>query len=416
LSKFLIKGPAKLSGEIEVMGAKNAAMKLIAACVLIPEKVILENMPDILDIQVIIDILTQNGAQITRDGHRLTIDTAGLSDSNPDPQLVQKMRGSIVLIGPYLSRFGKISIPKPGGDAIGARPIVDHLNGFKQLGVNVSENNGIFSLEQNELLGTDIDLCPSVTATENLMMAQVLAKGKTTIRNVAQEPQIEDLANFLNAAGAKITGAGTSTLEIEGVDKLHGTTYKVMPDPFEACTFISLAVATKSPLKISHCNPDQLHPFIDEMKNIGVNFEVGNDYIAVKNCQNLKSARIETGFYPEFSTDMLPQTALVLTQAEGASEINETLYEGRLGYLKELEKMGAKIEILNAHKAKIFGPTPLSGADIVSLDIRAGATVILAGLVAQGETSITNAEIIDRGYEKIEERLQKIGAKIQRVE
>jgi len=415
MAKFEIFGPNKLEGEIEVFGAKNAAMKMIAASVLIKDKVILENVPDILDIQTIIEILTKNGAKISRTGHILKIDTNNLTNQDPDPKLVEKMRGSVVLIGPYLARFGKISIPQPGGCAIGSRPLDDHLNGLRQTSTEISQNNATFNFKRGKLIGEEINLCPSVTATENMIMAQVLATGNSIIKNAAREPQIVDLANFLNKAGAKISGAGTSEIRVEGVQKLHGLTYRVMPDPFEAATFICMAAMTKSDLRVNNCQPEHLHPFLDEMKKIGVELEVGDDYVRVKNAASLNAADIFSDFYPGFSTDMLPQTALVLTQAHGLSHINEKLFEGRLGYLKELQQMGAKVHILDKHRAEIEGPAQLHGARIESLDLRAGATLILAGLAAEGKTVIKDAEIIERGYEKIEERLAKLGAKIKRV-
>lgn len=415
MSKFEIQGPSKLSGEIEVYGAKNSALKLIAACILIKDKIILENVPDILDINILIDILIKNGAQITRTGHTLNIDTTNLSDTDPDETLVKKFRGSIVLAGPYLARFGKINIPQPGGCAIGTRPIDDHLNGFRQAGTEINKNGCIYEYKREKIEGAQINIRPSVTATENMIMTQVLAKGLTTISNVAREPQITDLANFLNQAGAKITGDGSSTINIEGVEKLHGLTYKVMPDPFEACTFICLAAAANSQIKIKACEPNHLYPFLDKLKEIGVDFEIGQDYVKINDASHLKATNIITDIFPGFSTDMQAQTGVVLTQAHGKSHVNETLFENRLGYLKELQDMGAKVEMINAHEANIYGPTPLVGAQIKSLDLRAGATMILAGLIAKGETILENAEMIDRGYEKIENRLSALGAKIKRV-
>lgn len=416
MSKFKITGPSRLSGEIEVYGAKNAAMKLLAACVLIPGRVTLNNVPDILDIENIIKILTQNGAKITRSGHTLEIDTSNLTDADPNPELVTKLRGSIVLIGPYLARFGRIRLPQPGGDAIGTRPINDHLDGFRQMGAAVARHGNLYEISGSNLKAAAILIRPSVTATENLMMAQVLTPGKSIIKNVAREPQIKDLANFLNQAGAKITGAGSDTITIEGVEKLQSVTYSVMPDPFETATFVCLGLVTKSPLKITRCRPNQMSPFPEKLAEMGVNLIKAEDSITVPVVENLKATDIVAEVFPGFSTDMLPQIALVLTQANGESYINETLYENRLGYLKELQNMGAKVKIINAHEAQIWGPTKLYGAKIESLDIRAGATLILAGLAAEGETIIDDAEIIDRGYEKIEERLQKVGARIERIQ
>ena len=416
MTKFEISGPNNLEGEIPVYGAKNAAMKMIAASVMIPGKITLNNVPDILDIQTIINILTENGAEITRNGHTLEIDTTNLNSNDPNPDLVRKMRGSIVLIGPYLARFGKINIPQPGGCAIGSRPLDDHFNGFKQLSTKILKKDAIYYLERSEVVGKEINLCPSVTATENMIMAQTLAKGVTVIKNAAREPQIAELANFLNQAGADISGCGTSEIKINGVEKLHGLSFNVMADPFETATFICLAISTKSNLKITNCDPKNLPPFVEEMEKIGVKFEIGNNYIKVLNATDLKPADISSDFYPGFSTDMLPQTALVLTQVNGVSHINEKLFEDRLGYLNELAQMGARVKIINKHKAEITGKTKLHGKTVDSLDLRAGATLILAGLIAEGTTTINNAEIVDRGYEKIESRLQKVGARISRIQ
>lgn len=415
MSKLIIKGSSRLNGEIAVSGAKNAAMKMIAACVLIKDKVVLENVPDILDIQTMIDILAQNGAEISRDRNVLIIDTTNLRDDDPDTNLVRKMRGSIVLVGPYLARFGRINLAQPGGCAIGARPIDDHLHGFRQLDVEISECDNVYHFQRSELKGGNVNIRPSVTATENLIMAQVLALGKTIIHDVAREPQIADLANFLNQAGSKVTGAGTANIEIEGVEKLHGLSYTVMPDPFEAATFICLAVATKSPLRITNCEPKHLYPFLDKLAEIGVDFETGSNYVEIKKVDFLKPSDIMADVYPAFSTDMQAPMGLILTQANGESHITEKLFENRLGYLSELEKMGAKVEIINNHEAIIYGPTKLHGAKLESLDLRAGATMILAGAIADGITEIDEAQIIDRGYEKIETKLSKIGVDIKRI-
>lgn len=416
MSKFIITGGKQLSGEIEVYGAKNAAMKMIAAAVLIKDKVVLNNVPDISDVQMIINILTSNGAEISRDGHTLKIDTTNLTDKNPDPHLVKKMRGSIVLIGPYLARFGKIKIPQPGGCAIGARPIDIHLDVFRQMGAQISETDYFYEFKASSLDSKTINLKKvSVTATENALMAAVVGNGKTNIKNSACEPEIVDLANFLNKAGAKIVGAGTKSILIEAVGSLSGLEHTVIPDRIEAGTFCALAVVTKSPLKISHCEPNHLTAFLENFSKIGVKFEKGKDFIKIINSDNLTATDIETDVYPGLATDLQAPMGLVLTQAEGESTIDETVFEKRLGYLSELEEMGVKAKIIDNHRAKIYGPTKLHGRHIESLDLRAGATMILAGLAAEGKTVISNAQLVDRGYEKIEERLQKLGAQIERT-
>ena len=422
MSKFEIQGSAKLNGEIEVLGAKNVALKLIAASILIPEPVILRNMPDIIDVQNMLEILRKAGAKVHHDDHWVEIDTTDLEQGDPDPILMEKLRASVVLIGPYLARFGQVNVPRPGGCSIGSRSIEVHLEAFSQMGVKITHKKGgdtfdnLYHLKTDGLESQIVNLKEaSCTATENIMMAAVTAQGKTVINNAAREPQIEDLANFLNQAGASITGAGTPTIEIIGTEKLHGLEYTIMPDPIEAGTFACLAVATGSVIKISKCRPGHLRPFLNKLSEIGVNFEVGEDYIKIEETREIKATNLETDVYPGFPTDLQAPMGLVLTQAHGDSLIYEKLFENRLGYLNELTKMGAEVELLDSHHAKVHGPTKLHGSNIASLDLRAGATVLLAGLAAEGETIIDNAEIIDRGYENIENRLSKLGAKIKRL-
>ena len=421
MSKFIIDGPAKLQGEINVFGAKNVALKLIAASILIKDQIVLKNMPDILDAQNLLQIIKKAGATVDFSNNELKIDTSAMKDIDPDPELMEKLRASVVLIGPYLARFGRVNVPRPGGCSIGSRPIDVHLNAFKQMGVKISHkenggcNDNLYHISCERITGSQIDLKEaSCTATENILMAAVLAAGKTTISNAAKEPQIADLANFLNQSGAHITGAGEDVIEIEGADALKGLEYSIMPDPIEAGTFASLAITTNSHIKITNCRPADLTVFLDKIKEMGVEFSTGETYIEIIDSANLKATTVETAIHPGFPTDLQAPMGLIMSQANGESSIKENLYENRLGYLEELKKMGAKVEIIDAHEAKIFGPTKLHGAKIESLDLRAGATVLLAGLCAEGQTEIANAEIIDRGYEKIEERLSAIGAKIKR--
>lgn len=416
MSKFIIDGPNYLKGEIAVSGAKNAALKMIAACVLIQDQVILKNVPDILDIQTIIDILVKNGAEISRDKNTLTINTSILNDNDPDTNLVKKIRGSIVLIGPYLSRFKKINIPNPGGCVIGSRPINTQLDALEQLEVRISHENGMFQLDGSQMVAGEVELREaSVSATEIAILSSVMLDGQTVIKNAACEPEIMDQADFLNKCGAKISGAGTKNIIIDGVGLLHGQTHAVIPDRIETATYACLAIVTKSQLKITHCRPDHLKSFLDKISQMGVKLKTGLDYIDILHSDNLKAVDITTAVYPDFATDIQAPMGLVLTQADGKSRITEKLFENRLGYLNELQKMGADIKILNNHEAVISGPTKLHGAKLESLDLRAGATMILAGAAAEGKTEIDEAQIIDRGYEKIEEKLVKIGVNIQRI-
>lgn len=416
MSQFEISGPNKLAGEISVLGAKNAAMKMIAAAVLISGKVTLDNVPDILDIQTIIDILAQNGAEITRQGHRLEIDTTHLKSLDPNPDMVRKMRGSIVLVGPYLARFGQITIPHPGGCVIGSRPIDIHLEAFRKLGAVIDERDDFYALKISQFTGGEVRFDKiSVTATENVLMAAVLAKGVTKIFNAAREPEIADLAEFLNACGAKISGAESSNIVVEGVEHLAGAKYRVMPDRIETGTYAILALATGSNLTITNCQPKTLTAFLDELSKIGAKFTIGDNFLAVKESPNLTATQIETREYPGFATDLQAPFGLIMTQCRGKSRIQENIHDNRLNYLKELEKMGAKVNIINNREAEIEGPTGLHGAQINSLDLRAGATLILAALAAKGDSVISQIEVVDRGYEKIDERLRQLGAHIKRV-
>lgn len=418
MAEFIIKGSKKLNGTIQVLGAKNAALKMIAAAVLVKGKITLHNVPRILDIENMLEILRLSGAEVVHLNHTVTIDTTNLKNEDPSADLVEKLRASLVLIGPYLSRFGRLNVPRPGGCSIGKRPIDLHLKAFAKLGAKISHQDKFYHLRAEKLQGTVIDFpSVSVTATENVMMAAVLACGETIIKNPAKEPEIVDLANFLNQMGAKITGAGENEIKIEGVEELFPTEYTVMPDRIEAGTFVILAAVTGSELNITNCQPKDLNAFLAKISEVGVKTEIGKDYIKV-----LKSERkylpisLKTDVHPGFPTDLQAPMGLLLTQASGESTIFETIWENRLGYLRQLEKMGAKIEIIDSEHAKIFGPTSLNGATINSLDLRAGATLLLAGLTAEGETIINHAENIDRGYERIEERLKSLGAAIERVQ
>ncbi|PIP21748.1 MAG: UDP-N-acetylglucosamine 1-carboxyvinyltransferase [Candidatus Nealsonbacteria bacterium CG23_combo_of_CG06-09_8_20_14_all_40_13] len=416
MAKFIISGGNKLQGRIEVLGAKNAAMKIMAAALLTDEVSILENVPDILDIETMKGILESLNVKVTRFNHTLTIDPTKIASKMPNPDLVTKMRGSVVLIGPLLARFGQVKFAQPGGCVIGARPIDTHLDALAQIGVTIEEKVGFFNFKADKLLAKKIVLKEkSVTTTENVMMAAVLNEGKTIIQNAAQEPEIEDLANFLHKMGAKISGAGTNTIEIVGVKKLKGAKHQVIADRIEAGTFALAAAVTNGELEILNFNPGHLQAFIQKMQQAGVKFQLKSSSIHILPSLAFEPVDIKTGPYPAFPTDLQAPFSVLLTQAVGKSTIYETMYEGRLRYLAELNMMGAKAKLINHHQAEIFGPTKLSGKKIKTLDLRAGATLILAALIAKGQTEISDINLIDRGYERIDERLQKLGAKISRV-
>lgn len=415
MSKFIIEGQKPLVGEIPVYGAKNAAIKMIAASVLVSGVTILDNVPDILDIQKIIAILEKMGAKFQRSSHHLEIDTRALKASNPDPTLVAAIRASIVLVGPLLARFGTVSIPHPGGCTIGSRPIDLHIKAFRDLGVEVTEGKNIYTFRAtHQAPGPVVFSNISVTATENILLFASAQEEKITIKNAAIEPEVLDLIVFLSQAGAKIA-VQDRTIKIEGTKNLKAVKHRVIPDRIEAGTFAILAAATKNDLKITQMNPKQLTALLEKFSQMGIAFKQGEDFLEIKSSEHFSSINISTAEYPGFPTDLQSPMGLLLSQAQGQSRIKENLFEHRLGYLKELQKMGGNVRFLNPQEAEISGPTPLYGARLESLDLRAGATLLIAGLIAQGRTEIKHAENIDRGYEKIEERLRAVGARIKRV-
>lgn len=418
MSKFIIQGGKKLKGEIKVQGAKNAATPCLSAALLLKGDSILENIPYILDGEKTKRILERLGARIENDltKHRVMINTDEVRSRPLDFPEVYEMRSSILLIGPLLARFGRVKIPHPGGCHIGARSLDVHLAAFQALGARVQQEGKYYSLRANKLRGKEIILSEfSVTATENLMLTACLIPGKTVIKLAASEPHVQDLASFLKRAGAKIQGAGTHTITIEGVKKLSGIRYKIIPDMIEAGTFIIAGLVTKGEIKVVSLCSDHLDIFLEKLKMAGACLEIGKDFVKVLPSKNFKPVKIQTLPYPGFPTDLQAPFSVLLTQARGESLIHDPMYEGRLKYLEELKKMGAKAKILDPHRALIYGPTELRGREITSFDLRAGATLILAALAAQGRSVIHRAEEVDRGYERIEERLSALGADIKRV-
>ncbi len=416
MAKFIIEGQQKLKGSIEVLGAKNAAIKMVAASCLINGITVLENVPDILDIQKIMVILKKLGVKFSQTNHKLLIDTTYLKKGNPDPILVGLIRASIILVGPLLARFKKVKISHPGGCTIGRRPIDQHLKAFRALGIKIRENQDYYEFEQDgPLLNNPIVFDKiSVGATENILLFASLCEQQTVISNAAIEPEIIDLIEFLKKAGAKIE-VNNRRITIIGRHALKAVTHRVIPDRIEAGTFMIMAAVTNNPLKITGVVTDHLESLFEKFNKMGVEFEKRKDFVYIKKSKEIKATDITTAEYPGFPTDLQPPMGVLLTQAKGTSKINEDIFENRLGYLNELKKMGADIKKISNKKAEITGPSILKGAKIHSLDLRAGATLIIAGLTANGITEISQAENIDRGYEKIENRLQNIGAKIKRV-
>jgi len=416
--KFLIKGGVSLSGEVEISGYKNSAGAILAAVLLSEEPSIIDNLPLVSDVLDQIEILKQMGAEIEwLKERKIKINPANINSEKIPINLFEKMRVSVLLIGPLLVRFKKFKVPHPSGDKIGLRPIEAHLEALKNFGIKIEERDGFYHFEAPENLeGKRVVLKEfSVTATENLMMLSALAKGKTKIEIAAAEPQVQDLGKFLKEMGIKIEGAETHTIEIEGKEKLPGIEFSICPDPLEAGTFLIAFALTGGEGKIKNVIPDYLTFFLEKMKEIGINFEVRDSEILVKPSKEFRPTKIQVLPYPGFPTDLQPQTSVLLTQAQGKSLIHDPLYENRFHHLHELRKMAADIEITDPHRALIFGKRELIGNKISATDIRSGAALILAGLIAKGQTLIENISQIERGYEKIEEKLKKLGAQIEKV-
>ena len=417
MDKLVINGGTHLKGEVIISGAKNAAVALIPATLLIDGICTISNVPNISDIQITCKILEKLGAIITWSGkNEITVDTRNITSSVAPLDMTSKFRASYYLIGALLGRKKEAVVGLPGGCNLGPRPIDQHIKGFEALGANVEVVQGKISASAKKLVGTSIYMdMVSVGATMNIMLASVLAEGTTTIENAAKEPHIVDLANFLNTMGADIRGAGTDVIKINGVKKLSGNaTYSVVPDQIEAGTFMLAAVATKGDLVIKNCIPEHLDCLTAKILEMGANVETNGDSIRVWTNKRPNKANVKTQPYPGFPTDLQPQLGVCLALANGTSIIKESIWESRFQYTAELNKMGAKIT--DQGKSAIFeGVKELYGAPVEATDLRAGAALIIAAIVAKGESSLTNLVHIDRGYENIEEKFRKIGANIQRI-
>lgn len=417
MDKFIIQGCKKLSGSIAVNGAKNSALKILAALILSPEKCVIKNFPFIEDTLGAIEILKKLGAkiEINEAEKTISVDPSAINKTELDSLLVRRLRSSILFAGPMLARFGNVKMYHPGGCFIGRRPIDIFLDGFRAFGADIKMSEDEFEISAKELTGANIFFPKiTVTGTEAMMMTAVLAKGKTILQNCAMEPEIPVLAEYLNRCGAKIKGAGTSIIEIEGVDKISGDEFAVIPDRIEAGTFVIMGLLMQSEIKIENCVPEHLGALIPVLQEAGANLEIGKDYITTKPSE-IKAVSVMTHEYPGFATDAQPPYTLLMTQAQGQCIIHEAIFEGRLFFTDQLVTMGANIIMCDPHRVVVNGPTKLSGKKLTSPDLRAGITMVLAGMAAEGKTTIENIYQIDRGYEKIEERLQKLGADIKRV-
>jgi len=417
--KFLIEGGAKLEGQTEIFGGKNSAGAVLAGVLLSKEPSVISNLSLCLDVLNQIKILEEMGAKVEWLRKRtVKIDTKEINPEKLPFETFEKMRVSVLLIPPLLVRFKKIKVSKPGGDKIGLRPITTHLRMFQQFGISFKEKDSFyfFELKEKKFLGRKIILDEfSVTATENAMMMAVLAKGKSKIEIAAGEPQVQDLGNLLIKMGAKIKGLGTHTIEIGGVKKLSGTEFTISPDWAEAGTFLIAFAITRGKGEILNVKEEHLTFFLKKMRDIGVNFKIEKNKISVFPSKKFNPTKIQILPYPGFPTDLQPQTSVLLLMAKGKSLIHDPLYEERFSHLQELRKTGADIEIVDPHRALVFGGKKLFGTKVQAPDIRAGVSLVLAGLVAKGKTVVENIYQIDRGYEGIEEKLKKIGAKIKRI-
>ena len=417
MEKLVINGPTRLHGDVTISGAKNAAVAILPATLLIDGICTLENVPNISDVKISCTILEKLGAKITwLSDNSIQVDTRHIFSTTAPFDMTSKFRASYYLIGSLLSRCGKAEVGLPGGCNLGARPIDQHVKGFEALGATTTVSQGKITAEAKKLVGTSIYMdTVSVGATINVMLAAVLAEGITTIDNAAKEPHVVDVANFLNTMGADIRGAGTDMIKITGVKKLHGNaSYSIVPDQIEAGTFMLAAVASKGDIVIHNCIPKHLECLTAKILEIGGNVEENGDSLHVW-CDNKTSkANIKTLPYPGFPTDLQPQMGVVLSVANGTSIINESIWESRFQYTAELNKMGANITAQG--KTAVFeGVDTLSGAPVYASDLRAGAALIIAGIIANGETDLYNLNHIDRGYECIEDKFRKLGANIKRV-
>jgi len=416
MDKLKIKGGARLSGKVRISGAKNSALPAMAASLLTADELVLENVPMVNDILTTRRLLKELGAEVEFDGRSSARLKAAAIGSHEAPyELVKTMRASVLVLGPLLARTGKARVSLPGGCAIGARPIDLHIKGFEKLGATVITEYGYVEATAKRLKGASIAFEKiTVTGTENLMMAAALAEGQTTLMNVALEPEITDLAELLNSMGAKISGAGTPTITIDGVSSLHGTSHSIIPDRIEAGTFLAAGAMTDSDLELTGCNPGHLTSIIAKMREAGANIEEVSGNLRVRGGRWLRATDMSTHEYPGFATDMQAQYMALMTQASGIALITENIFENRFMHASELIRMGANIRI-DGSRAVVAGKSRLTGAKVIASDLRASASLVLAGLVAEGETIIDRIYHLDRGYEKIEEKLRSVGAQIERL-
>ena len=414
---FKITGKNPLNGVIKVSGAKNAALPIVIATLVEKGEYILRNVPNLRDIRILMKLLEDLGMEVEKlDETSYKIINNGIKRNEASYEIVKKMRASFLVMGPMIANLDEAVVSLPGGCAIGSRPVDLHLKGFEALGAEITRVHGYIHAKSDNLHGAEITLkFPSVGATQNIMMAAVKIPGKTVIMNAAREPEIVDLGKFLMAMGAKITGLGSSTIEIEGAETLHATEYSIMPDRIEAGTYIIASIITNGELKIQDANIEELGVFKSELEDMGVKFEKnGNILSVIGKLDTLKPARIRTMPHPGFPTDMQPQMMLLLSLINGVSEVEETVFENRFMHVQEFNRMGTDISIRHG-VAFVNGGQPLTSAEVMASDLRAGAALVLAGLVAEGETILNRIYHVDRGYDQLEKKLNSVGAKIEKI-
>lgn len=416
MEQYIIKGGNPLVGEVEIGGAKNAALAILAASIMTDETVVIENLPDVRDINVLIQAMQSVGAVVERiDRHTVKVNGSAIRDLTIEDDYIKKIRASYYLLGALLGKYKKGEVALPGGCNIGSRPIDQHIKGFKALGADVRIAHGLIITEAEKLKGSHIYLdVVSVGATINIMMAATMAEGQTIIENAAKEPHVVDLANFLNSMGANIKGAGTDVIRIKGVEKLHKTEYSVIPDQIEAGTFMFAAAATKGDITVKNVIPKHLESISAKLMEIGCEIEESDDAVRVVSSKPLTHTHVKTLPYPGFPTDMQPQIAVTLALSEGTSIVTESIFENRFKYVDELTRMGASIKV-EGNTAIIDGVRKYTGAHISAPDLRAGAALVIAGLAAEGFTTIDDIVYIQRGYEDFEIKLQGLGASIEKV-
>ena len=413
MSQYIMRGGAPLTGEVTVSGAKNAALGILAAAVMTDEDVCIENLPDVRDINMMLDAIREIGARVDRtDSHTVIINASSIRELSVESEYMSRIRASYYLIGALLGKYKSADVPLPGGCAIGSRPIDQHLKGFRALGADVAVTNGKVQAKAAHLTGAHIYLdIVSVGATINIMMAASLAQGRTVLENAAKEPHIVDVANFLNSMGANIKGAGTDVIRIRGVEKLHGTTYSIIPDQIEAGTFMFAAAITRGDILVRNLIPKHMEAISAKLLEMGCELLEFDDAIRVVGTDRLRPTNVKTLPYPGFPTDMQSQAGAAMALAKGTSIVIESIFENRFRYLDELGRMGAIFKV-EGNTAIITGVKRLTGAEIKACDLRAGAALVLAGLAAEGDTTVSDIHYIQRGYEHFEQKLKGLGAEI----